>query len=57
MINCGLDLSSDTGDLGLEGFDTRMQLFDRKGVEILAAERDERVVGAAGKDFFRIHGT
>jgi 2,3-bisphosphoglycerate-independent phosphoglycerate mutase len=57
MVNRGLDLSSDAGDLGLQGLDPRVQFFDRERVEILSAERDERVVGAAGQDFFRIHGS
>jgi hypothetical protein len=55
MINCGLQLLSDAGDLCFQSRDARGQFLDRKRIEILAAERDERVVGAAGQDFVRIH--
>jgi hypothetical protein len=56
MINGGLQLSSGADDLCFQSFDASGQFFNRKRIEILPAERDERVVGAAGQDFIRIHG-
>jgi hypothetical protein len=56
MINGGLYLSSHASNLCFQSFDARGEFFDGKRIEILPAERDERVVGAAGQDFIRIHG-
>jgi hypothetical protein len=55
MVNGGFNLSSSTNDFGFERGDARVEILDRKGIEILAAEQGDGIVGAAGQDFLRVH--
>jgi hypothetical protein len=56
MVNGTFNLSSNTGHLGLERRDPRVQLLDGKGIEILARQCDDGIVGTAGQVVFRAHG-
>ena len=51
-----LHVRLDAVDLGLEGLDPLLQFLDRHRVEVLPAERDERVVGLAREEVFEVHG-
>jgi len=55
MVNGALGMFTDALDLGFERGDARVQLLDRKGIEILAAERDEGIVGTSGQEIVCIH--
>jgi len=55
MVNRFVDLAPRAGDLRLQRGDPHVQFLDREGVEILSAERGERIVGALRKNFFRVH--
>ena len=55
MVNDASDFFFYPDDLGFQRGDTRIELLDRKGIEVLAAERDEWIVGAPGQEIFRIH--
>jgi hypothetical protein len=55
MVNGAFELSSDARDLGLQRFDALTELFDGERIEILARERSDGVVGAAGQAFVHIH--
>ena len=50
-----LHMRFDPGDFGLQRLDPLLELVDRHGVEVLPAERDERIVGLAGEEVFQIH--
>ena len=43
------------GDLRLQGFDPRLKLLDRHGVEVLLAKLDERIAGLAWEKVVQIH--
>ena len=55
MVNGAFNLSSNAGDLGFEAGDAGVKLLDGERIEILARQRGERVVGAAGQVVFRAH--
>jgi hypothetical protein len=50
-----LHMGFDAGDLGFEGFDALLQLLDRQRVEVLLAQRDQRVVRLAREEVVQIH--
>ena len=50
-----LDVRFDPGDLRLQCLDPLVELVDRHRVEVLAGERDERVVGLAREQFVEVH--
>lgn len=56
MVNGAFKLSSSADDLGLERDDPRFEFLHREGIEILATERDDGIVGAPRQDFLAIHG-
>ena len=55
MVNGAFNLSSDARDLGFQPGDAGMELLDRERIEILARQRGDGVVGAAGEIVFRAH--
>ena len=55
MVNGAFNLSSDAGDLGFEAGDAGVKLRDGKRIEILARQRGDGIVGAAGQVVFRAH--
>jgi hypothetical protein len=57
MVNGAFNLSSDARYLGFQRGDARLELLDRERIEILACQRDDGIVGAAGQVFFRVHVT
>jgi hypothetical protein len=50
-----LHMGFDPGDLGFEPFDALLQLLDRQRVEVLLAQRDQRVVRLAREKLVQIH--
>ena len=56
MVNGAFKLSSSADDLGLERHDARVEFLYREGIEILACERYDGIVGASRQDFLAIHG-
>jgi NADPH2:quinone reductase len=50
-----LHVRLDAGDLGFEGLDPLVQLFDGHGIEVLPGESNERVVGLAREEIFQVH--
>jgi len=56
MNFCAFHMVLDPRYLGLERFDPLFELFDRQRIKILAGKRDQRVVGGAREEFFKIHG-
>ena len=50
-----VDVSLHAGDLGFQGFDTRVKLIDRDGVQILLCKFDQGVARLARKEIFQIH--
>jgi putative PIG3 family NAD(P)H quinone oxidoreductase len=57
MVNGTSDFFFDPGNFGFERGDARLQLLDRKRIEVLAAERDDRIVRTLGQEIFRIHAS
>jgi len=55
MVNGAFKLSSNADDLGLERDDAGFEFFHREGIEILATERDDGIVGTSRQDFLAIH--
>ena len=45
----------DPGNLSLQRFDPRLQLVDRQWIKVLLAERDQRIVGLAREEVFKVH--
>ena len=56
MLGGGVHMRLDARDLGLQCLDARLQLLDRYRVEVLAPERDERIVRLAREKVVQIHG-
>jgi hypothetical protein len=56
MVNGAFKFSSGADDLGLERHNARVELLHREGIEILATERDDGIVGTLRQDFLAIHG-
>lgn len=56
MILRTLHMRLDAVDLGLQRLNSRLQLLDRHGVEVLLCKGDERIVGLAREKVFQIHG-
>ena len=56
MPGGGIHVRFDAGDLRLQDFDPLLEFLDRHRVEVLPAERDERVVGLAREEIVGIHG-
>ena len=56
MLGCGVHVRFDAGDLRPQDFDPLLQFLDRQRIEVLPAERDERIVGLAGEEIVGIHG-
>jgi hypothetical protein len=50
-----LHMGFDAGDLGSEPFDALLQLLDREGIEVLLAERDQRIIRLAWEKVVQIH--
>jgi putative PIG3 family NAD(P)H quinone oxidoreductase len=50
-----LHVRFDTGDLGLERFNPRLELFDGDGVQVLLCKSDERIVRLAWEEFVQVH--
>jgi len=50
-----LHVRIDTFNLGLERRDPLLQLVDRQGVEILLAQRDQRIVRLTWKEIVQVH--
>ena len=50
-----LDVRLDARDLGFQRVDPLLELVDRDRIEVLAPERDQRVVGLARKEVFEVH--
>ena len=55
MVNGAFNLLSNARYFGLQRGDPRPEVFDGKRIEILAAERDEGIVDAAGQEIVRFH--
>ena len=55
MVNRNSDFFLDAHDLGFQRGHARLKLPDREWIEILTAERGDRVVRALGQEIFRIH--
>jgi hypothetical protein len=55
VVNGSLDLKSNPPDLGFERGDARPQFLNRKGIEILASQCGERIVGAFREEIVRFH--
>ena len=55
MVNGAFKLSSNADDLGLERHDARVEFLHREGIEILACERGDGIVGTSRQDFLLIH--
>jgi len=55
VVNGAFNLSSDARDLGFQPGDAGMELLDRERIEILARQRGDGIVGAAGEIVFRAH--
>jgi hypothetical protein len=55
MVNGAFNLSSNARYLGFQAGDAGLELFDRKRIEILARQRGDGIVGAAGQVVFRVH--
>lgn len=56
MVNGAFNLSSSAGDLCFEAGDAGVKLLDGERIEILARQRGDGIVGAAGQVIFRTHG-
>ena len=56
MLGGGVHMRLDARDFSLQRFDSRLQLLDRQRVEVLASERNERIVGLAREEIVGIHG-
>ena len=55
MPGCGVHVRFDAGDLGPQDLDPLLQFLDRQRIEVLPAERDERIVGLAREEIVGIH--
>jgi len=55
MRLCSIDVGLHTGDLGLQGKDAGVKLFDGNGVEILFCKLRERVAGLAREEILEVH--
>jgi hypothetical protein len=55
MVNGAFKLAARTDDFGLERRDARFEFLYGEGIEILAAERADGIVGTFRKDFLVIH--
>ena len=55
MVNGGLKPGGGPRDLRLQGRDAGVQLVDRPGIEILAADRAQRVVRPFREKFVHVH--
>lgn len=56
MVNRTFDLSQGAGELRLQSGDAVVQLVHGEGIEILATERGQRIVRAAGQAVVGVHG-
>jgi NADPH:quinone reductase len=56
MVNGAFNLSSNASQLGFQRGDAGVEFLDREGIEILARQRGDGVVGALGQEIVRIHG-
>ena len=56
MVNGAFNLSSDACYFGFQAGDAGVELLDGKRIEILARQRGDGIVGAAGQVVFRAHG-
>ncbi len=50
-----LHVGFDAGDLGLESFDSGLQLLDGHGVEVLLCKLHQRISGLAREQLFQVH--
>jgi len=50
-----LHVRLDAGDLFLQRLDSRLQLVDRQGIEILLPELGERILRLVGEEIVEIH--
>jgi len=50
-----LHVTFDPCDLGLKRLDPLFEFFDGHRIEVLARERDQRIVGFAREEIFEIH--
>jgi hypothetical protein len=55
MVNGAFNLSSDARYFGFQRGDARLKLLDGERIEILARQRGDGIVGAAGQVVFRAH--
>ncbi len=55
MLGRAVHVRIDSRDFRLQRFDPRVELLDRHRVEVLAAERDERIVRLAREKIVEIH--
>ena len=55
MVNGVFDFGFRPYDLGLEPFDTIVQLLDRQRIEILFDERAQRIVRSLGEKIVSLH--
>lgn len=55
MVNGAFNLSSDARYFGFQRGDARLKLLDGERIEILAHQRGDGIVGAAGQVVFRAH--
>jgi len=56
MVNGAFNLSSDARYFGFQPCNSGLKLLDRERIEILARQRGDGIVGAAGQVVFRAHG-
>lgn len=56
MLAGAIHMGLDAADFELERRDASLELLDREGIEVLLAERNERIVGLAGEEVVKIHG-
>ncbi len=55
MVNGASDFFFDPDDLSFQRSGARLKFLDRERIEVLAAERCDRIVRALGQEIFRIH--
>ena len=55
MVNGAFNLSSNARYLGFQPGDAGLQFLDREGIEILARQRGDGIVGAAGQVIVLAH--
>ena len=56
MVNGAVDSGLRAGDFRFEQRDPRLQFVDRKRIEILFGQHNQRIAGILGQDVIQVHG-